>query len=52
MAFRPGGLPCLARSPGGFWRDSGEVGDSSAVRIELGIRDGLVSSWYLHDEPE
>jgi hypothetical protein len=35
-----------------IWRDSGEMGDSSAVRIELGIRDGLISSWYLHDEPE
>lgn len=34
------------------WRDSGEVGDSSRVAIELGIRDGLISSWYLFDEPE
>jgi hypothetical protein len=34
------------------WRESGEVGDSSRVAIELGIRDGLVSSWYLLDEPE
>ena len=33
------------------WRDSGEVGDSSRVTIELGIRDGLISSWYLIDEP-
>jgi hypothetical protein len=33
------------------WRDSGKVGDSSRVRIELGIRDGLISSWYLVDEP-
>ena len=29
------------------WRDSGEVGDSSPVAIELGIRDGLISSWFL-----
>jgi len=29
------------------WRESGEVGDTSAVVIELGIRDGLVSSWEL-----
>ena len=29
------------------WRESGEVGDSSRVAIELGIRDGLISSWYL-----
>lgn len=34
------------------WRGSGEVGDSSRVAIELGIRDGLISSWYLLDEPE
>jgi hypothetical protein len=32
------------------WRDSGEVGDSSPVAIELGIRDGLISSWYLREE--
>ena len=29
----------------------GDVGDSSRVAIELGIRDGLISSWYLVDEP-
>ena len=34
------------------WRESGEVGDSSRVAIELGIRDGLISSWYLLDEPD
>jgi hypothetical protein len=34
------------------WRESGEVGDSSRVAIELGIRDGLISSWFLIDEPE
>ena len=34
------------------WRESGKVGDSSRVAIELGIRDGLISSWYLLDEPE
>ena len=33
------------------WRESGELGDSSRVAIELGIRDGLVFSWYLLDEP-
>ena len=33
------------------WRESGRVGDASRVAIELGIRDGLVSSWYLLDEP-
>jgi hypothetical protein len=34
------------------WRESGAVGDSSHVAIELGIRDGLISSWYLLDEPD
>jgi hypothetical protein len=34
-----------------IWRESGEVGDSARVAIELGVRDGLVSSWYLVDEP-
>jgi ketosteroid isomerase-like protein len=34
------------------WRETGEVGDSSRVGIELGISDGLVSSWYLFDLPE
>jgi hypothetical protein len=33
------------------WRESGEVADSSGVAIELGIRDGLVSSWFLLEEP-
>ncbi|MDX6605891.1 MAG: SnoaL-like domain [Solirubrobacterales bacterium] len=35
-----------------LWRDGGDVGDSSRVEIELGIRDGLISSWFLRDEPE
>lgn len=34
------------------WRESGEVGDTSRVAIQLGIRDGLISSWYLIDEPD
>ena len=34
------------------WRESGAVGDTSRVAIELGIRDGLISSWYLLDEPD
>jgi hypothetical protein len=33
------------------WRESDEVGDSARVAIELGVRDGLISSWYLVDEP-
>lgn len=32
------------------WRESGEVADTSPVRIELGIRDGLISSWRLFEE--
>ena len=31
------------------WRESDKVGDTTAVTIELGIRDGLVSSWRLSD---
>jgi hypothetical protein len=34
------------------WRESGKVGDSSRVAIDLGIRDGLISSWHLVDEPD
>jgi hypothetical protein len=34
------------------WRESGVIGDSSRVAIELGIRDGLISSWHLVDEPD
>jgi hypothetical protein len=34
------------------WRDSGKLGDRSPVAIELGIRDGLISSWFLIEEFE
>jgi len=34
------------------WRETARVGDTSRVQIELGIRDGLISSWHLEDEPE
>jgi hypothetical protein len=34
------------------WRESGEIGDRSEVTIELGIRDGLISSWFLLEEGE
>lgn len=34
------------------WRDTDRVGDRTRVGIELGIRDGLISSWYLIDEPD
>jgi hypothetical protein len=33
------------------WRETGVVGDTSRVAIDLGIRDGLISSWHLRDEP-
>jgi ketosteroid isomerase-like protein len=51
----------IEETPGGLlvhaelqyvWRESGEVGDTSRVAIELGVRDGLISSWYLRDEPD
>lgn len=51
----------IERRPGGVlvhaelqyvWRHTGVVGDSARVGIELGIRDGLVSSWYVVEEPE
>jgi hypothetical protein len=35
-----------------LWRDSREVGDTSRVKIQLGIREGLIASWYLEDEPD
>ena len=35
-----------------LWKASGMEGDASRVAIELGVRDGLISSWYLIDEPE
>jgi hypothetical protein len=34
------------------WRESGEVGDTSRVGIELGVRDEKISSWRLEDEPD
>jgi hypothetical protein len=34
------------------WKEGGDVGDTSRVRIELGVRDGLISSWHLEDEPD
>jgi len=51
----------IERVPGGvrvraelqyLWRESGRVGDSSQVLIELGIREGLISSWRLRDDPD
>ena len=33
------------------WRESGELGHRTPVAIELGIRDGLISSWFLLEEP-
>jgi ketosteroid isomerase-like protein len=34
------------------WKHSGKEGDASRVAIELGVRDGLIFSWYLADEPD
>jgi hypothetical protein len=34
------------------WRESGKIGNSTPVVIELGIRDGTISSWNLSDAPE
>jgi ketosteroid isomerase-like protein len=51
IEHRPGGVLVHAELQY-VWRDSDRVGDRSKVAIELGIRDGLVSSWYLLDEPE
>jgi hypothetical protein len=29
------------------WKETGDVGDTSAVTIDLGVRDGLIGSWHL-----
>ena len=29
------------------WKETGDVGDTSAVTIDLGVRDGLIDSWRL-----
>jgi hypothetical protein len=42
----PDGLRVTARLEY-VWRETGDVGDTTAVEIELGVRDGLVSSWRL-----
>jgi hypothetical protein len=48
----------IERVPGGVrvaadlqyvWRASGKVGDTTAVTIDLGLRDGLISSWELSE---
>jgi hypothetical protein len=50
IEHRPGGVYVHAQLQY-LWRDADHPGDTSNVGIELGIRDGLVSSWYLLDEP-
>ena len=42
----PGGVRVAAELQY-VWRESAQVGDTSAVTIDLGLRDGLVSSWEL-----
>ena len=48
---RPGGVAVRAMLQY-TWTDSGVVGDEKEVLIELGIRDGLVSSWHLFEDPD
>lgn len=48
---RPGGVTVRALLQYA-WRDSDVVGDESEVLIELGIRDGLISSWRLFEHPD
>jgi hypothetical protein len=50
IEHRPGGVLVHAELQY-VWRDSDRVGDSSHVAVELGIRDGLISSWYLMEDP-
>lgn len=50
IEHRPGGVYVHAELQY-VWRDSGRVGDSTRVGIELGIREGLISSWCVIDEP-
>ena len=42
----PGGVRIAAELQY-VWRESDEVGDTTEVTIDLGLRDGLVSSWEL-----
>jgi hypothetical protein len=50
IEHRPGGVLVHAELQY-VWRNADRVGDSSHVAIELGIRDGLISSWYLMEDP-
>ena len=42
----PGGVRVAAELQY-VWRQSDKVGDTTAVTIDLGLRDGLISSWEL-----
>ena len=42
----PGGVRVAAELQY-VWRESARVGDTTAVTIDLGLRDGLISSWEL-----
>ena len=44
----PGGVRVAAELQY-VWRESDEVGDTTPVTIDLGLRDGLISSWELTD---
>ena len=48
---RPGGVAVRTMLKY-VWTDSGVVGDEAEVLIELGIRDGLISSWRLFEDPD
>jgi hypothetical protein len=48
ISERPGGVSVQAELQY-VWRESGEVGDTTPAVIELGIKDGLISSWSLID---
>jgi hypothetical protein len=50
IEHRPGGVFVHADLQY-VWRYSGKVGDHARVGIELGIRDGLISSWSVLAEP-
>jgi len=50
IEHRPGGVFVHADLQY-VWRESGRIGDHARVGIELGIRDGLISSWYVLAEP-
>lgn len=45
----PGGILVLGRTEY-VWKDSGEVGDSSPVAIEMRFRDGKLIRWRFRED--